>query len=216
MYKESPCPCNNKYRVVTTSHVRFLHASPDSQGVDVYVNNIPIERNLTYKEFTKYFPLAGGLYNIKVYPSGQSQNPLINRNVNIPPRTIFTLAVSGMKEDLELFLAPEPQIQRFPQETYVRFIHLSPNAPSVDIFLATGAKLFEDVEYKEITNYMMMRPGVYEFQFKETGTNNMILQVPNANLRAGNIYTIYIVGLEDGRPPLQVLIPLDGGSYITV
>jgi hypothetical protein len=48
------------------------------------------------------------------------------------------------------------------------------------------------------------------------GTNNIILTVPNTNLRAGNIYTVYIVGLANGSPGLQVLIPLDGSTYLKV
>ena len=33
-------------------------------------------------------------------------------------------------------------------------------------------------------------------------------------LKNGNIYTSYMVGLTQGEPFIQVLIPLDGSSYI--
>lgn len=217
MYYHNCSSCKGKHRVAPSySYVRVLHASPDAPGVDIYVNNNPIARNVTYKSFTQYFPLAGGLYNIKVYPAGTKVNPVIDVNVNIPPRSIFTVAATGMLADIDLTLVPEPPIGKLPNETFVRVVHLSPNTPSVDITLPNGTKLFTDVEYKEITDYQRVRPGQYEFQARPTGTDNVVLTVPNINLRAGNIYTVYVVGLFNGRPPLQVLIPLDGSTYLQV
>jgi len=217
MYNQRSCSCKSQYRVShTNSYIRILHASPNAAAVDVYLNNIPLERNITYKEFTKYYPLAGGLYNIKLYPAGNTTNPIINTNVNIPPRTIFTIAATGMLEDLGLTLVPEPPVQKLPAETLVRFVHLSPNAPHVDLTLANGTTLFGDVEYTEITDYIRVRPGIYTLQLKQTGTDSIVLTVPNTNLRPGNIYTVYAVGLANGNPPLQVLIPLDGSTYLQV
>ena len=215
----SPCgsPCNKQYRVShTNSYIRVLHASPNAPGVDIYVNNVLTARDVTYKEFTQYVPLVGGLYNIKAYPTGTSVNPVIDTNINIPPSSIFTIAVTGMLADIALTLVQEPPIKRNPSDTHIRIAHLSPNTPHVDITLPNGTKLFSDVEYKEVTDYILIRPGVYDLQARLAGTNNIILSVPNTNLRSGNIYTVYIVGLQNGNPPLQVLIPLDGSTYLNV
>jgi hypothetical protein len=217
MYNQNGCPCKKDSRVThTNSFVRVLHASPDAPGVDIYVNNNPVARDVTYKEFTEYIPIAGGLYNIKVYPTGKTTNPVIDQNVNIPPRSIFTIAATGMIEDIGLTLVLEPPINRLPGQTFIRFAHLSPNTPHVDITLPNGTKLFSDIEYKEISDYIPVRPGKYEIQARQAGTNNIVLTVPNINLRPGNIYTFYAVGLMNGQPPLQVLIPLDGSTYLNV
>lgn len=217
MYNPYGSPCQKQYRVAqTNSFIRVLHASPNAPGVDIYINDSILASDVTYKEFTKYIPLAGGLYNIKVYPTGKKVNPVIDTNVNIPPSSIFTIAITGMLAEIALILIQEPPIKRFPSETFIRIAHLSPNTPNVDITLPNGNKLFSDVEYKEVTDYIPIKPGVYVLQARLAGTNNIILTVPNTNLRAGNIYTVYIVGLENGNPPLQVLIPLDGSTYLKV
>ena len=214
MYDNSWCPNREQCRANSTSYVRALHASPDAPAVDIYVNDRLVARGLRYREFTPYVPIAGGLYNIKVYPTGTNTNPVINKNVNIPPNSIFTVAATGMLKDIDLTLIPEPPVKKQPYDTFVRFVQLSPNAPNVDLYLSNGNRLFTDVEYKEITDYLPIRPGVYEFQVKPTGTQNVILTVPNANLRQGNVYSIYMIGLQNGNPSLQVLIPLDGSTYL--
>lgn len=217
MYNKLGYSCSNCTRArQTSSYVRILHASPDAPAVDIYVNNNLVARDVTYQEFTQYIPLAGGLYNIKVYPRGTTTNPVIDTNVNIPPRSIFTIAATGMLANIDLTLVPEPPINKLPGEVYIRFVHLSPNAPNVDITLPNGTKLFTDIEYKEIPSYIRVAPGTYELQARLTGTDTVVLRVPNVNLRLGNIYTVYAVGLVNGTPPLQVLIPLDGSTYLQI
>jgi hypothetical protein len=215
MYYNSPCPNQEKCRVANShSYVRALHASPDAPAVDIYVNDNLVARGLRYRDFTPYVPLAGGLYNIKVFQTGTITNPVIDKNVNIPPSSIFTLAATGMLRDIGLTLIPEPPVKREPYDTFLRFIQLSPDSPNVDLYLANGTRLFENVEYKEITDYIPFRPGIYEFRVRLTGTQEVILTVPNANLRQGNVYSIYMIGLKNGDPSLQVLIPLDGSTYL--
>ncbi len=206
----------NQNRVAPmSSYIRVLHASPDAPGVDIYVNENLIARDLIYKEFSPYIPIVGGLYNVKVYPTGTKTKPVIDTNVNIPPSSIFTVAATGKLADIGLTLVPEPPIKRMPNETFLRFVHLSPEAPNVDI-TSNNTKLFSDIEYKEIAPYIPIKPGKYELQIITVGTNNIILTVPNMNLKPGKIYTVYLVGLTTGKPPLQVLIPLDGNTYLPV
>lgn len=217
MYNQYGYPyAEHKREVPASSYIRVLHASPDAPAVDIYVNENPVARNVVYREFTQYTPIVGGLYNVKVYPAGATTNPVINTNVNIPPNSIFTVAAVGKLANISLLLVPEPPVSRNPGEVAVRFVHLSPDAPSVDVTLPNGTVLFKDIEYKEISPYITVRPGTYEIQAKVTGTNNVVLTVPNINLRPNNIYTIYAIGLAAGQPSLQVLIPLDGSTYLPV
>ncbi|MDF2521581.1 MAG: hypothetical protein K0R84_2209 [Clostridia bacterium] len=214
MYNQYRYPYEGQTRQAPmTSHIRVLHASPDAPGVDVYVNNNLAARDVTYREFTPYIPIAGGLYNITVYRTGTRVNPIINTNVNIPPRSIFTVAATGRLADIELTLVPEPPIQRQPGRSYIRVVHLSPGSPNVDLY-GDGTRLFSDIEYEEISTYVGIRPGRHEFQVRVAGTNNTVLTVPNINLRPNKIYTLYIIGLAVGTPGLQMLIPLDGSTYL--
>lgn len=206
--------CNNLVRQDQFSYIRLLHASPDAKPVDVYVNDRLIASNLAYKNFTPYSKLPTGLYTIKVFPAAQTTNPVINTQFQVPARSIYTLAAVGMLQNIALQPILEPVTYYKPGASLLRFIHLSPNTPAVDITLPNGEKLFNDIEYKEVSQYISVNPGVYTFQAKPTGTNNIALLVPNIRLLPNKIYSIYAVGLSEGNPPLQVLIPLDGSTYL--
>jgi hypothetical protein len=196
------------------SYIRVFHASPDAPAVDVYANNNIIARGLSYRNFTEYFQVVPGNYNITVYPAGQLTNPVLVTNANIPSGTIHTAAAIGRLSDISLFLVPEPIIPIPPNKLFIRFVHLSPNAPNVDIALPNGNILFRNIGYKQITNYLSVDPNTYTIEVRPTGTNTTVLYVPNITLYPNRFYTFYAIGLANDSPPLQVLIPLDGNSYI--
>lgn len=202
------------FRTTPKAFVRILHAIPDAPAVDIYANNNPLVKNLKYKEFTEYLDVPPGMYNIKVYPAGTMSTALIDTNLNLSSETISTVAAIGRANHIQLLPINDPILPRDPSKTYVRFAHISPNTPAVDITLPDGTVIFEDVEFKEVTEYAAIAPGRYTLQARPTGTSDVALTVPNILLKSNKFYTVYAVGLIGENPPLQVLIPLDGNTYI--
>ncbi len=205
---------NPYYRTPEKSFMRLFHASPDAPAVDIYLNDKVIARNLSYKQFTPYISVAPGVYNVRVFAKGTTTNPVIDTNYNFRNEVIQTIAATGLLKDIELIPFEEPKIQQGPGKVYVRFVHLSPNTPAVDITIPNGNILFKDVTFEEATEYVPLNPGTYTLQARPTGSSDIALTVPNITFRAGRYYTIYAVGLLNGTPTLQVVIPLDGSSYI--
>lgn len=198
------------------SYVRVLHASPNAPAVDVYVNNTPTFRNIAYRNFSEYFPLqGGGLYNVKVFPAGIKVNPIIDENLFIPEGKIYTVAAIGEPSNISVLPVEDSPLRPIsPGKASVRFVHLSPDAPNVDITLPNGTKLFSNVGYKGITEYIPVTSGTYTIQAIPTSTNNVVLTVPNITVQPNKFYTIYVVGYALKTPGLQALIPLDGNSYL--
>ncbi len=196
------------------SYIRILHASPDAPDVDVYANDAKIAENLSYRQFTPYISVPSGDYRIRVYPAGTTQNAVIDTDLRIPGGKIYTVAAAGMLSDIGLFPIEDPIMPMLPGKVYLRFVHLSPDAPAVDVTLQDGFKVFNNIGYKDISDYVPLNPGTYAFNVKPAGSDDIVLYVPNINLLPDRFYTIYAVGLAGGNPPLQVLIPLDGNSYI--
>lgn len=188
------------------SKIRVLHAIPNAPAVDVYANDNIIIKNLPYKEVSSYIPVTSGNINIKVYPTGTTTNPVIDTNVYIPENSIYTIAAIGELPDVSLYPVQEPSSANKSGLSCVRFIHLSPNAPAVDIKLPDGTIIFSNVPFKSIANYNCVPSGTYTFRVNPAGTNNTVLTIPDVKLNPNTFYTVYAVGLVGETPNLEALL----------
>lgn len=208
----------NSYYCMQPTHqmsfIRILHASPNAPAVDIYANGNIIATELAYKQLTNYLPIMPGSYNIQVYPTGEHTNPVINTTLTVPQNSAFTVAAIGKLSEISLLPIPEIYMSQLPMgmtdKSYVRFVHLSPNAPAVDITLPDGTKIFENVPYKQYTDYIVVNPGNYTLQVRPAGSNQVVLSIPNVSLLPGMIYSVYAVGLVGDKPPLETIISVDG------
>ncbi|MDW5300299.1 MAG: DUF4397 domain-containing protein [Sedimentibacter sp.] len=188
------------------SKIRVLHAVPNAPAVDVYANDNLIVRNLVYKEMSPYLPVPSGNYNIKVYPTGETTNPVIDSSVYIPANSVFNIAAIGELPDISLYPIQEPTSANKTGMACIRFIHLSPDAPPVDIKLSDGSIVFSNVPFKSIANYTCVPSGTYTFRVNPAGTDNVVLTVPNVKLNPNTFYTVYAVGLVGDKPNLEALL----------
>ncbi|QZY54512.1 DUF4397 domain-containing protein [Crassaminicella profunda] len=206
MYYYPYMPMVRKKNTPDNSYIRVLHAVPNAPNVDVYANGNLIVQDLAYRQFSPYVPVTPGNYNIEVYPTGKKENPVIDTDVYIPQGTFFNVAAIGELPNISLYPIPEPTTAQNFGRPCIRFVHLSPNAPAVDITLSDGRKIFSNISYKDITDYACIPSGTYTFQVRPSGTDDVVLTIPNVELMADNYYTIYAVGLAGETPPLQAIV----------
>ena len=192
-----------------SSLVRIFHAAPQAQNIDVYVNDQMVFSDLAFGDFTKYVYLDEGEYNVSVYLAGQKDIPVINQMVDVLSQQIFTVAATGNLDNLGLLVIPD-KVSKSPSQSYssLRVIHLSPNAPGVDI-LVDGDKLFEDISFEEGTDYVDLNPGTYNVNVVLNTDKSIVLPL-KVTLNPDKIYTIYIMG---NPPTLQAVQVVDGNTY---
>jgi len=197
-----------------TSFIRFLHAVPNTPpvNVDIYVNKKLIVKNLKYEDFTEYIPSRSGVHSIQIFPAGNKIEQLLDIRIPAEPDKIYTIAIIGTVENIEAE-AFEDEFMQDKSTAYMRFINLSPYDTSFDISI-DDIDVVYDLEYMEKTDYLMIPGGKHTMKIFLQPENVRVVSHPNMVLKNGNVYTSYIVGLEDGNPEIQVLIPLDGSSYI--
>jgi len=196
------------------SYLRFFNASPDIKEIDVYSDDKTIVKKLKFKEFTEYIPLKSGMYRIRIYESSSKKQPIIDGNVFLPPKKIFTAAAAGYLHDISLKLINDEIKKIHKGMAMVRFSNLSPNSPPLDLYLPNGKKIFSNTDYEEAEGYITINPKEYRYDIKASATDKIILKVPNVRIQGDKIYTIYVIGLLNEKPPLQVVIPLDGNTYL--
>ncbi len=76
----------------------------------------------------------------------------------------------------------------------MRFVHLSEDAPEVDLAIKEGPTIFKSVGFKEDTDYVAVQPDTYDLEVCLAGTNTVVLSLQNLELEAGVVYTIFAEG----------------------
>ncbi|PAB60627.1 DUF4397 domain-containing protein [Anaeromicrobium sediminis] len=194
------------------SYIRFFHASPGAPAVDIYANDVKVASSLKYEAFTPYKRLKPDRYYITVYPAGTKTDPILSSYVDLRPNMDYTAAVIGTPDDISGLGILDTARRIPPNTTQVKFVHLSPNAPPVDVY-ANDRLIAKDVQYTERGRDLIIPADTYTISLNLAGTPTTVLVAPRQNLKEGNYYTIYAVGLAGEKPPLQIISALDKASY---
>lgn len=219
-------------------NVRFFHATPQAQAVDVYINDTLIHPNLSYKETTNYFPIMRGVYEIHLVDpmTGQrllTQRMTINDNryitiiaiaetnqvglLSLPDKSIQEMPIPTVKEEMPVlgqFQLPSQKTEVMERAEMpatmvpVRFVHLSPNAPAVDVYL-NDEPVYRDIIYKEATTYLEVVPQTYRLSIR-SHQNLQELATTTLTIQPGVAQTVYITGLVGGSPRLEMVVLVDG------
>ncbi|MDX8291768.1 DUF4397 domain-containing protein [Metabacillus indicus] len=186
------------------SRVRVIHASPDAPAVDIYVNGKLTLQNVKYKEISDYLKLPTGQYRVDVYQAGTTNGPVQSEMYMLLPGITYTIAAAGNLNSIRLL--PFVDKTFVPAgEASVKFVHLSPDAPAVDIAVKNGDILFSNVQFTQATKNVKVPQGKYDLEVRVAGTDNVVLTVPKVQLKNDTAYTIFAVGFANGTPELEAL-----------
>lgn len=123
--------------------VRVAHASSDAPAVDVYVNGTRAFADVRPLDVIRYAILPAATYNFRVVPAGQQSPVVIDATVDLKDGTPYTVAAINRLANI----APQVFVDdsEFPPvgQALIRFVHLSPDAPAVDIAVKNGPTLFK-------------------------------------------------------------------------
>jgi hypothetical protein len=181
--------------------------------VDVYANGNLIAQNFTFSQLTNYVCVQPGTYRITVYPTGTTVTPIIDTTVVIVARMIATIAITGLLANLALQIIPEPPTYVTYANSLIRLVHLSPNTPAIDLVVGDAAVL-SNIAYGAVSEYATVPSASYVLQLRLTGTDQVVVYVPNIYLNSGRAYTVFAIGLAGGTPPLGMVVGEDANSYV--
>src|SRR3954469_14018513 len=186
------------------AQVRFLHTSPDSPNVDVYINSSRVIKDLAFKQVSKYLPLKTGKYHIDIYPAGNMVDSVLNKNITVEEGKSYTLStIDSVKKMRLLVFLNQPMVPA--NEAKVRFIHLSPDSPALDIAVKERDVIFPMVSYKKATEYLGLTPMTVDLEARAAGSRDILLHLPKASFKPNGAYTIVFLGLSKETPELQYI-----------
>lgn len=184
---------------VGMANVLVAHTSPDAPGVDLLIDMIPVNSNaLEYPNNTGYLELAPGMRNVKVNVSG-TQTTVIEANLDFSTMNHYSLFAVNEVASISALLLADDLTQPSAGNAHVRFVHLSPDAPSVDITLTDGTVVFGDKAFLEYSAFTPLMANTYDLQVRLQGTDTVVLDLPGITLMDGKIYTVFAKGFVSGN-----------------
>ncbi len=196
--KDDPAPTPEP----TFAKVLVTHASPNAPGVDLLIDDTKVNTAaLTYPSSTAYLQVKSGTRNVKVNAAGTSTS-VINANVPFTENKNYSLFAIDSLSKISALLVEDDLTAPAAGKAHVRFIHLSPGAPAVDVAVTGGPVVFGNVSFKGGTAFTPLTAGSYNLEVRAAGTvppaSPAVLLLPNITLTAGKIYTVFAKGFLTG------------------
>ena len=189
--------------VVTTpiagkAKLMVVHASPDAPGVDFLVNDVKQNSSaLTFPNNTPYLEVEEGTKNLKVNVAGTSTT-VINADVPFTKDKNYTLFAIDSVSNIGTLLLEDNLAAPAAGKAHIRFVHLSPDAPAVDVAVTGGSVLFADYAFEEASAFTPVDAGTYNLEVRVAGTTTVALPLPGIALTSGKIYTVFAKGFLGG------------------
>lgn len=192
--------CGDETNPVTPAQqarIMSVHASPDAPAVDLLVDNVVVANSLTYPNNTPYLTVNAGTRNVKVNLAGTSTTVL---NVDFPATAGTNLSVfaTGPVATIGTLAVVDDLTAPVVGKAHIRFVHLSPDAPAVDVAVTGGTVWFPNRAFEQYTPFTAVDAGTYALEVRNTGTSNVLFTVPGVTLQAGKIYTLFAKGFVAG------------------
>ena len=185
-----PTPQNN-------ANVLVIHASPDAPGVDLLVDNNVAGAGLTFPNNTGYLTVDAGNRNIKVNVSGTSTT-VIEADLALATDGNYSVFAIDEVSQITALVIEDDLTPPAAGNAHVRFLHLSPDAPAVDVTLTDGTIVFGNNSFKDYTAFNPLAAGTYDLQVRVAGTTTVVLDLPGIALESGKIYSVFAKGFVSG------------------
>lgn len=179
------------------ARVMAIHASPDAPAVDLLVDGAVAGSGLAFPNNTPYLEVPAGTRNVKVNVGGTTTT-VINANVAVSGGASYSVFANGPVSSIGALVITDDLTAPAAGKAHVRFVHLSPDAPAVDVAVTGGPVLFADKSFQQYSAFTPVNAGTYDLEVRLAGTSTVVLPLPGITLQAGKIYTVFARGFVGG------------------
>ncbi|NOT32690.1 MAG: DUF4397 domain-containing protein [Candidatus Eisenbacteria bacterium] len=179
------------------ARVMAVHASPDAPAVDLLVDGTIAGTALAFPNSTPYLSVTSGTRNVKVNVTGTATT-VINADLALSANTNYSVFATDSVASIGALVLTDDLTAPAAGKAHVRFVHLSPNAPAVDVAVQGGAVLFANRSFKEFAPFTPVDAGTYNLEVRLAGSSTVVLPLNGIVLQAGKIYTVFAKGFVGG------------------
>lgn len=184
---------------VIRAKLNVVHASPDAPQVDLYIDKGKVG-DVEYPKNTGYIDVIPGNREIEVKVTSSGATAIAPVTLGFQPDTSYTLFAIGLVANIEPLRLEDDLTPPAAGKAHVRFVHLSPDAPAVDIKVKDGDILFPNKKFKEFTAFTPVDAGTYDLEVTlAVAPKTVVLPLNGIKLDEGKIYTVFAKGLVAGQ-----------------
>jgi hypothetical protein len=179
---------------VSMAKIQIVHNSPDAGSVDIYLNKDTKLSDVGFRSATGYIDVEAGVNNavdIALAGSASADDAVFNYAVPFAANTNYTIFANGLVANVgqangfDLLAIENTKCDAAVNTTDVIVLHVSPNAPAVNVTLDNGNLLdasTENVSYNEFTQYLSLPTNDYKLQVR-LNADNSVFQAYDAPLQ---------------------------------
>ena len=180
--------------------VRVGHFSADAPNVDVYANGGAIMNDVPFGELSDYLYVPAGSYQIQVVPTGASleEGPVvIDAELTFDGGTLTTVAATNDLANITPAVIADKRVSPRAEGAKVRVVHLSANAPKVDVAPDGSGKngaVFKNLKFGDAKGYKNVPAGEIDLDIRPAGKKAVAFDIPALDLEDGKAYTAIAIG----------------------
>lgn len=194
-------------------YIRFLNASPDNGRVSFYANEQELFVDFPFGQISGYKQIPDGDVTFRAIWQNGGENVIYTIQTNVQNGDVITFALAGESGSRTLTRINDVVEKNNFKAANLRIANLVSDFDEFDIY-ANGFPILEDIEFLEVSDYIMLRPNLYTFKILNEDTDDVILNTGNQDLQVRKYYTLYIIGnAENEGEPVKAIFATDAMSY---
>jgi hypothetical protein len=153
-----------------TAELQVAHLVPGAGEVDVYLDGNRELRGVPFEAFSGYLPIAAKTYTVRVTLKDTMTDVIPETALIFNPNTATTVAAAGLPESIQPLILLDTRDSAANGFSLVRFVHTSPDAPTVDIVAAGVGTLFAGYDFRDASEYAPLGVGTYDLEVRLAST----------------------------------------------
>ncbi|MBS1518310.1 MAG: DUF4397 domain-containing protein [Bacteroidetes bacterium] len=181
--------------VSSYGYISVYHTLAGGPNVDILINGSVVASDVAYLERINYQQLTSGNNSLQIVAGGTT---VIDTTIFLAENNYYSVFVYN-NNGIKPLIVKDDLTSPGNVNASVRFIHLAPVTPAVDIGAdSKPSPWFPFYSYGQVSNFRPVTGGTYTLYMNLAGTSTNIAGLANQNLTANGIYTIIAKGVTGG------------------
>lgn len=184
-------------KITASAHTVFVNTIPNGASYSFFIDEFRVSsQTISFSFALPAIYVTAGTKKVDLVP--RNGIPAFTDTITFKSTYFYTIFTTQQATtDPEFFIVEDSpaNLQTPPAgKAKVRFVNLSPDAPNTDLYFDGGANIITNLPYKTSSDFVTVDAGVFDFDFRETGTTTTKFK-KHVAIESGRIYTVFSLGL---------------------